>query len=97
MRISVLVCMLLSFVACTSESSLPVAPAGFSNALCPVTGEPIDTSISPVIVTEISDTQTNKSVVRRVGFHSLACKKKFSDLKSQDQTNLMMKVIREGN
>jgi len=95
MRISVLVCMLLSFVACTSESSLPVAPTGFSNALCPITGEPIDTSISPVIVTEISDTQTNKSVVRRVGFHSLRCKKSFTELQSQDQTNLMMKVIRK--
>jgi len=72
--------------ACGSTSDQLVyvpEPIPFSNALCPVTGEPIDTSIEPMALGPV-----------KLGFHSRNCKVKFGKMSAAEQRQKLSAVLK---
>jgi hypothetical protein len=72
------------FAGCDSEVAVTPTPV-ISNTLCPITGEPINDSVAPVSVGPYT-----------VRFHSLACRKKFTQATLEQQKLLLNSVLPEG-
>ena len=58
-------------------------PIPFSNELCPVTGEPIDTAIEPMALGPV-----------KLGFHSRNCKIKFGKMSAAEQRQKLSAVLK---
>jgi hypothetical protein len=58
-------------------------PVPFSNELCPVTGEPIDTTIEPMALGPV-----------KLGFHSRNCKIKFGKMSAAEQRQKLSAVLK---
>lgn len=72
--------------ACSFSSSKLVylpEPVPFSNELCPVTGQPIDTTIEPMSLGPV-----------KLGFHSRNCKVKFGMMSAAEQRQKLSAVLK---
>ena len=58
-------------------------PVPFSNEVCPVTGEPIDTTIEPMAIGPV-----------KLGFHSRNCKVKFGKMSTAEQRQKLSAVLK---
>jgi hypothetical protein len=74
----------LALVLASCDTAVEAEPvAGFSNALCPITGEPIDPTIEPLEMGPV-----------KLGFHSRNCKATFKMLPPAEQAQKLSIVAK---
>lgn len=77
--------LIFMFTGCDTEQVVKPTPKPapvVTNAICPVTGDPIDEGVAPVVVGPYT-----------VRFHSLRCRKKFVETPAEQQTVMLNSVF----